>query len=206
MRVTDREWLRRGVQKKTLAQVLRKPMTGSELLTAMRRENCSKAQLRDLWRLLQKFEQRGLIICLTPGEPAGRVFFLTDRGRRAVKLAFGQSVAPLSTGVDWKKYAQVARGRVRQIVLSEVGRNWIDTLARKTAAAIRKKLRDKHPMGLGATIRALRELERLKLIRRAGVTAKRACPFYELTKTGRFILEQLLEKRADSEAFGHKLF
>src|SRR5579859_7689319 len=90
MRVTDREWLRRGVQKRTLAQVLRKPMTGSELLAAMRRENCSKAQLRDLWRLLQKFEQRGLVICLTPGEPAGRVFFRPPRGRRADKLFFGK--------------------------------------------------------------------------------------------------------------------
>jgi DNA-binding PadR family transcriptional regulator len=204
MRVTV--WIRRGVQKKTLAQVLRKPMTGSELLIAMRRENCPRVQLRDLWRLLQKFEQKGLVICLTPGEPTGRVFFLTNRGRRAVKLAFGLSTAPLSPDVDWKKYAQVVRGRVRQSVLTEVGRNWIDTSARKTAAAIRKKLRDKHPMGLGATIRALRELERLKLIRRAGVTARQARPYYALTKTGQFILEQLPQLRADSEPFGRNLF
>jgi len=99
--------------------------------------------------------------------------------------------------VNWTKYAQVIRGDVRTLVLSQVCQarfGW--KLEPKTKAEIHKQLLDKkYPIGLGAIIRAMRELETLKLIRRVGVTKKKSRPLYLPTITARRILDVLPTKK-----------
>jgi DNA-binding PadR family transcriptional regulator len=193
MRVTNREWIRDGGQKGALALVLRKPMTPTEILAAMRKL-CPKAQIRDIWLLLRKFEARQLVVCLTPGELNGRFYFLTNGGRNAVKRAFGLAVRPLPGRVNWKKYTSVVRAKVRKLVLAEVAGPWRNIQEKKTASAIRKAVRGKHPLGLSATIRALRDLERSGLVCRAGTTDKRNCSYYRITLTGKRIVEQFFKQ------------
>jgi DNA-binding MarR family transcriptional regulator len=179
-------------QKKALLESLQKPMTGTELLAAMHAKKCKKTRLRDIWRLLKNMEARRLVYCLTPGEVTGRLYFFTEKGRKVVRQDFKIKVKPLPRLVNWKKYAQVVRAQVRKLVLVHVGTAPLGTsLEAKTVSTIRKELLRTHPMGLGATIRAMRELEQLKLIRCAGITRKRSCALYVPTVAGRRIIEQL---------------
>lgn len=156
-------------------------MSGSELLVAMRKD-CPRAQLRDISRLLRQFEARRLIYCLTPKAITGRLYFFTERGRRTARTVLSNRTTPLPSGVNWNKYAEVIRGSTRKLVLLEMETPWKGKAVAKTATMIRKQLLAKHPLGLGATIRAIQELEQLKVIRRCGVTQKRRRPLYQLTQ------------------------
>jgi DNA-binding PadR family transcriptional regulator len=179
-------------QKTALIKALRKPMTGTELLEAMC-EECPNAQLRDIWRLLKNLEKRGLVYCLTPEEITGRLYFFTEKGLEMARNNYDISIDP-SPPLDWKKYSQVVRGLARKAVLMAIGSSPLlsETLEPKTATQVRKYLvNHKQPMGLGGTIRAIHELERMGLVHRVGVTSKRSCPLYLPTEEGRKFIDQI---------------
>jgi hypothetical protein len=155
-RTTHVRWINRGKQKRAIAQVLTKPLTQSQLC-ALAQAHAPKLQLRDIWAIVGQWKQLGLIHCLNPDELTGKLHFWTDKGRTAVTRAFNMELQPLPNDFDWRLYAWVARGKLRRFVLLAVG-NAIGRPFNKTAAEIRKAVRDKYPVGLNSTLRTLQEL------------------------------------------------
>ena len=190
MVVTNSRWIGQGIQKQALLRSLRKPMTSNELLSKML-PICPHVRLRDISKMLSKLRQRGLVYCLTPNAVTGRLHFFTDEGRRIVGEEFGINVQPLPPGMDWEKYAFVARGLVRKLTLLEFSKKSKGVTVGKTTTEIRKGLRQVHPAGLNAVIRALHELSNHGIIQRIGLTLKRGRPIYLPTRTGERIIEQL---------------
>ena len=191
------KWLQRGRQKRTIAQVLLKPMTPSHILVKAQRFN-PHIQLRDIWRLLGQFERQGLAFCINPKQVTGKLYFLTDLGRAAVKAAFGQEVAPLPENIDWDAYARVVRAKVRKLVVIELGKPCGPARAR-TTSEIRKNLLPGNPIGLNQAIRAVKELQQQKLIRDAGTTVEGSRKLYQLTPLGRRVVEELKRSPNGSE-------
>ncbi len=194
MGVTNAQWIKRGRQKRELAIALQRPMTPNELFEAVRK-HCPKVQLRDIWRLLKHFEKREIISCLSPREPKCRVYFFTEEGSTVVKQSLGISVSTLPPNVNWTRYAQVLRGKVRMLVLLQICRPPLGAkLAPQTIAQVRKQLAKIYPVGLGSVIRAMHQLESLKLIRHVSFTKKKRRPLYLPTPLGEEIVRFLLIK------------
>ena len=181
-------WIRRGRQHAAVAQVLRRPMTTTEICTAAR-QIAPRIQLRDVWLMLQEMRERGLVICLNPKHVTGKLYTLTLRGRRTVRQVFCTSVRRAPAGIDWRKYARIARAKVRRLVLLELARVPPETLA--TATTVRKGLRESHPIGLNPTIRALKELEQLGLVRSEPVSDRDSRKRYFLSNSGAAIARQI---------------
>src|SRR5262245_45887637 len=80
-------WLKRGRQRRAIAQALRFPMTSSHLWQQAR-EFAPRLRLRDVWFALRQLSERGLVFCLNPASGNGRVFFLTEFGRAVVQECF----------------------------------------------------------------------------------------------------------------------
>ncbi len=183
----DVPWMKRGRQRSTVAHVLRKPMTTTEICAAVRRLN-PHIQLRDIWYLMQQMQERGLAECLNPQACTGKVYALTGKGRRAVAAASGMKALPPVPGVDWRLYGWVARGRIRRGVLEELTRSWVTDGA--TASEIRRRLRDRCPVGLNPTVRALKELAQAKLVKAQHDEQGRRGKEYRLTRRGAVIAQQ----------------
>ena len=64
-------WIQNGRQRSTVAQVLRKPMTPTEILNAARQTN-PRIQLRDIWFLMRQFQQHRFVRCLNPKSVTGK--------------------------------------------------------------------------------------------------------------------------------------
>src|SRR3989442_9724053 len=109
-------WAKRGRQRRAVVQVLRKPMTGSQICKAAR-AIAPLVQLRDVWWLCRELEGHGLVVGLNSHRVTGRVYFLTERGRAVVRRVFGQEVKPVPDRMDWKRYGWLVRGRIRRQVL-----------------------------------------------------------------------------------------
>jgi DNA-binding MarR family transcriptional regulator len=165
-------------------------MTAKEICIAARRQS-PRLQLRDVWHLLRELQARGLVICHNPRLVTGRLYELTPRGRMAVLALSGLNVSPSRDDIDWRKYSWVVRAKVRRLTLLALAALEVKTRASQTATAIRKHLRMEHAVGLNPVVRSLKELVRLGVAREAGVTQKRCCILYQLTPTGRRIVEQL---------------
>lgn len=185
----DVPWIKRGRQRSAVAHVLRKPMTTTEICAAVQQLN-ARIQLRDIWHLMQEMQERGLAECLNPRALTGKVYALTSNGRRAVATAFGTRVLRPVQGVDWRRHGWVVRGRIRRLVLVEVARPW----AREggTASEIRRHLRDRCPVALNPTVRALKELEHAKLVKAQRDEEGRPRRRYRLTTSGVVVARQLL--------------
>ena len=147
----DTKWLKRGRQRGAVVHVLRKPMTASEICRAAHPIN-PHLQLRDVWFIMGRLEERGLVKCLNPRHATGKVYALTSKGRKVAEQAFGTPVARPVRGVDWRRYAKVVRAKVREAVLLQVACLPPRTLA--TATVIRETLREQRPIGLNPTMRA----------------------------------------------------
>lgn len=181
------KWIRRGRQRAAVARMLRKPMTTTEICRAAR-ELAPHIRLRDIWLILKEMAERRLAVCLNPRHVTGKLYALTDRGRRAVKQAFSIEVPRISKGVDWRKYARVVRAKVRRLVLLEVAR--LSASGPVTATEVKRSLREKHPLGLNPTIRALKELERMGLVASQAAASEGHRRSYSATKTGLVICSQ----------------
>jgi len=183
-------WIKRGCQKQAVAAVLKKPMTASEILVAARPLN-SQIQLRDIRIILRRFIEKGLVQCLTPDEMNGKTFCPTQLGREVLREAFGIDVPPLPEGIDWPRYAYVARGKTRKLVLRQLATPDRDGVPRpKTATQIKKALTEGgHPMGLNPTRRALKELVSVGLATSRWAEDKGGMRLYKTTPAGKGIAE-----------------
>jgi len=186
----DADWLKRGKQRAAIARVLRKPMTAAEICDAAR-AFAPRLQLRDVWFLMRQMADQGLATPLNERSNNGRLYGLSDAGRRAVAAAFDLAVAPLSESMDWRRYSWVMRARIRKRVLLGLAQMEARSPDGQTASTIRKFIRADYPVGLNPVIRAVRELADQKLIVCVGVTQIRACRLYRLSPGGHQILEQL---------------
>jgi len=150
-----------------------------------------RLRLRDVWFGLRKLTARGLVFCLNPSLGNGRVFFLTDFGRAVMEEGFGIRVASLPARLNWNRFGEVARARVRRRILEEIARPSFHGVSGKSTAEIRRSLLDRTPMELSRAIRAVNELASFKLIRVAGYTPKPRRKLYVLTPAGRRVVEVL---------------
>jgi hypothetical protein len=181
--------LKRGRQKRVIVQVLRKPMTATEIVTAGRQIN-PHLQLRDLWFLMPQLQQRNLLTCLTPDELTGKLYCLTDFGRYVADIAFGILAEGAPEDIDWRKYAWVARGRIRRLVLLEVSCHRLGEEKAKTSSRVRKRL--PCPVSFNSTRQALGELRRARLIRCVALTSNGCQKLYRTAHQGERIAAQLL--------------
>jgi DNA-binding PadR family transcriptional regulator len=163
-------------------------MTTSEICVEARQMG-PKIQLRDIWLILREMEARGLVNCLNARHVTGKLYALTLRGRRTVKEAFRIHVSRPPNDVDWRKYARVSRAKVRRLILQQLS-GLLPGIA-ATATAIRKGLREHHPLGLNPTIRALKELEQLGLLRSSLISNRDCRKRYRLSKSGAAVVQQI---------------
>jgi len=163
-------------------------MTTTEICAAAR-ASAPRIQLRDVWFVLRQMQQRNLARCLNPRHVTGKLYVLTLRGRRVVQEAFGLEVPAEAKGLDWRKYACVARAKVRRAVLLALAE--MPSEALRMASAIRKRLRDQHGLGLNATLRALKDLEKMGLVQSEPVSDGERRRAYYLTNSGVAIAQRL---------------
>ena len=189
--VTPAGWLRRGRQRSAVAQALRKPMIASQIWQGARQFN-SRVQLRDVWFVMHQFQKRGLTQCLNPSQVTGKLYCLTDVGRKVAAHAFKIKVPPHPMDVPWKKYSLVVIAKTRRLVVLELGKCAPLNLGEATTARIRKRLSQSYPIGLNPVMRSLKELTKLGIVECIGITRKQQRKIYHLTKDGERIREQLL--------------
>jgi hypothetical protein len=184
-------WLMKGRQKRSIVQVMRKPMTPAEIRKASR-DLDPHIQLRDIWLILRQLETKGLVYCLNPHRITGDLYFFTEWGRHIAGGSLGIHVNPEPGNVNWRLYGRVASARVRRTVLLELARLEQRGFPEITAAIVRKELRGRFPIALNQTVRALKELERYRLIFCSGLTRKRLKRKYQLAEAGKLVVEELL--------------
>src|SRR5689334_15166086 len=141
------KWLKIGKQRRAVAQVLRKPSTQLELLHLARSE-APNLQLGDVWGILREGIESGLLECLNPEEPTGKVFFYTELGREAAQQVFGLELALPHDQIDWNCYARVIRAKVRRLVLVQIAHNGPACVERNTASFLRKQLSHPHQLAI----------------------------------------------------------
>lgn len=81
-------WTRRGKQRRLVLSELReRPVTGQEFRKRLNAKlpADSGLSLREVSRHFTSFADKGLVRCLTSGQPYGKLYVLTDRGRRVQK-------------------------------------------------------------------------------------------------------------------------
>lgn len=183
-------WLKYGRQKRLIVQVLRKPMTAKEIMTAARQVN-PRLQLRDLWFLLPQLIRRNVVQCLTPDELNSKLYCLTDFGRFAAEMGFGIVVEGTVEGIDWHKYSWVVRGRRRPFVLEELGRHRLGEEKAKTISRVRKHLNETVPMGIKSVRNVVLELQRARLVRCVGQIFTTQQKLYRITAEGERLLTQM---------------
>ena len=79
---------------------------------------------------------------------------------------------------------------IRKVVLLELAT--LPVTLPKTATVIRKSLRHQYPIGLNPTLRALKELAGMGLIKAEASSEKDARKVYQVTKPGAAIVRQIL--------------
>lgn len=63
-----------------------KPITAEELRKDINAKTDLKLSLREMSRHLTSFAKQGFLKCLTPNEPYGRLYVLTEKGKKIKKL------------------------------------------------------------------------------------------------------------------------
>ncbi len=165
-------------------------MTAAEICAAARAwAPC--VQLRDVWFLMRQMTGRGLATTLNERSNNGRLYALTEAGRRAAVAAFGTPIVPVPADLDWRLYAWVVRARIRKRVLLGLVQIEVRHPEGQTGSSIRKHIRQDYPVGLNPVLRAVRELESRKLITCVGVTRLRSCKLYRVTPAGLAVTREL---------------
>jgi DNA-binding HxlR family transcriptional regulator len=139
-------------------------------------------QLRDLWRLLNKMIERGLIVELHSSSTIGRVVYWTQEGEVYRKiLNYPELDFPQ---VNWETYSFLLRGKTRLHVFDR----FIDLLNHYpngvSATQIKKAMRETYPLSLNAVIRSLKELRLRGLVEVRGTGTKSTQPVFGLTTSG----------------------
>ncbi len=184
-------WLRVGKQKSAVITSLYKPLTSVEVCTRVRKSNPSIFP-QDVSAWFTRFCEKNLLYCLNPEDKTGRLYFVTDLGRKIVEESFGIVISPLRTDVIWEQYVTIVRAKRRRAVLLEIAEMEFAGHKEIIAMRIKQRLRKKHPVCLNAAIRAVKDLKKLCLIRQVAETKKRGLSIYGLTSEGKLIAEELL--------------
>ncbi len=79
----DYGYILRGRQRRTVVAAMERPMLPSQIARTIKGEYT--LSLNNVSRVLRDLERHGLVKCVTPDKATGRVYLLTDRGRRARK-------------------------------------------------------------------------------------------------------------------------
>ncbi len=77
-------WVRRGSQRLAILKVMDKPMFPSEIQKESRKHN-HKISLNNCSDVLREFVDKDIAICLNPEEKVGRLYELTNLGKRIKK-------------------------------------------------------------------------------------------------------------------------
>lgn len=189
------EWIKRSKQREAIVRSIRKPMTASEICEATRKYNVS-LWITDIPRRMREFQKQGLTYVINPDYVNGKLYYLTDKGKKIVSDGFGISLNSLPQDIDWKKYSKVARSKMKKMVLIGLA-NGIklsdDKLPGSNSSMVKRYLKDKYPISLNNTIDSLKELVALRLTKCVGVTKKRNLKLYQLTRQGWIIYRQLVK-------------
>lgn len=163
------KWLCRGNQRLAVATSLRGVMTGTQLWRAAAKQ-APRIQLRDTRAILRQLEARGVVCCLNPAAPCGRLFAPTRGGHAALlRLNPGVEVsAELPVGIDPTLLSFVLRGAVRHAVFRAVTCDVPGRKPPRTATTVKRYLRETCPVTLNQAIRALHELEGAGLVASVG--------------------------------------
>lgn len=81
-------WVNRGSQrKKVIIQLTEKPITAEEFRKEFNQKESSNSQLslREVSRHFTTFSKKGIMNCLTPKEPYGKLYVLTELGHKIRK-------------------------------------------------------------------------------------------------------------------------
>ena len=198
----DSRWLGRGSQKQAILQVIVRPMTPTEILREARRIN-PKISFGDASAIIRELGKRGILKCLTPEQLTGRIYFLTNYGRRLVWNIFNLEIDAEEQDFDWYKYSRVLAGKTRKNLLSEIYNNRGFYEDGMTLALIRSKIGKLYPVTLSQAFCTIQALLNDGLVDVAGFTKKRNSKLYMLTSEGIKICEYLLQK---SQQFHEQLF
>ena len=177
-------WLQRGKQRHAIAVSLHGVMSGTQLWRAAVKLT-PKLTLRDTRAILRKLEARGLVQCLNPTAPCGRLFVPTQAGEMAFQsLGPDMPLRTLSLPADISPalVSYLLRAHVRHAVFRIVAQEELALPQYRTATTIKRALREKCPVTLNQASRALRDLRQIGLI--LPVQAESRIWSYSLTQLG----------------------
>lgn len=186
----DVKWIRWGKQKRVVLQVITHPMTPTEIMKKAKEIN-PKITFGDTSTLIQELKRREILECLTPNQPTGRIYFLTNYGRRLIYLAFAVETSPMDETINWNKYSRLKAGKTRLIILKEMFSLKGYCQDGINLTSIRKRLRETYPLTLSQTFCAVQALLIDKLIRVSGYAKKYNSKLYKLTKEGSQLYEYI---------------
>ena len=189
----DIKWLLRGRQKRPIFRVMTRPLTPTEILGKAKKIN-PQISFGDVSGFLKELEGRGILKNLTPEQMTGKIYFLTNYGRRLMWKIFDLKIDEERQDIDWYKYSRILAGRTRKYVMLEIYR------VRKlfpdgvNVSFIRKQSCRVYPLTLSQACCTVHDLRKDKLIRVAGISRKKGSKLYKLSSAGIKICKYLLEK------------
>ena len=198
----DSRWLGWGNQKQAVLQVIIKPMTPTEILREAKQIN-PRISFGDTSAIIRELEKRGILKCLTPEQITGRIYFLTNYGRRLVWKIFQLKLDAEEPDFDWHKYSRVLAGKIRRYFLVEIYNNRGFYDDGMNLAVIRRRIGKIYPVTLSQAFCTMQDLLKDGLVEVAGFTKKRSSKLYKLTSEGIKICEYLLR---DSQQFHEQSF
>ncbi len=75
-------WVNRGRQRKEVLRLLPKtPLTAEVFRKEVNSKTNLRLSLREMSRHLTSFKEKGILTCLTPEAPYGRLYVLTKKGK-----------------------------------------------------------------------------------------------------------------------------
>ncbi|MDD5699499.1 MAG: hypothetical protein PHH77_12870 [Victivallaceae bacterium] len=131
--------------------------------------------------------------CLTPEKLTGRIYFLTNYGRRLVWRVFATAIDAEEQNFDWNKYSRVLAGKTRKhflLVMYRLRGFYPDGIG---LAVLRKRLGNLYPLTLSQAFSTVRDLQKEGLTTISGHARKRSSKLYRLTSEGVQIVEYILQ-------------
>jgi len=194
----DFRWALLGSHKRAVLRVLAKPMTPSEICERALKFT-PKIRLRDVKSVLRRFWRAGVVYLAEPGQVTGRLYFLTPKGMRFVRRAFGISVPPVAEDVDWSLYSFVVRAYVRRFVVMLMIMPGIQAAWRRsepqlgwTIAELRRQINTRFSVGFSSVMRAVYQLRDAGVLECVGLTRRGERKLYALSDVGRRVGQEML--------------
>ena len=184
------EWLSSASQQHAILVSIRKPMLFRDIHAAAIALN-PHIRLRDIGKLTKQLMARGYVRCINKQPVTGSIYYLTPKGRHELLKHAKLNRPGCPRNINWNTYARISRGRTRRAVFQELRRLQNKTIEPQTINRLRRELINHHPITLNATIRAMDELLKLRVVDCIGRTKKAGLRQFIITKTGENIGEVL---------------